>query len=235
MPPETIIVTSRLPAAGLVALVLLAVPAGASGASLTASPAKACYHSDEVVTLLGTGFGPSGTVRLTSDGTPIPGSLSTDATGAFGAGLRVVQKTGQKLKTYAATDQANPALAASTRLRVSAVSVRVRPTNGEPGRARRITARGFTTGRRLYAHVRRGRFKRNQRIGTLRGACHTLRTKKRLFPIGTRPGVYKLQFDTRRRYSRTTAVWARFTVTIVPVSRSSAGAAVSAERWLRAW
>lgn len=226
--------TSRLPAAGLAALVLLAVPAGASGASLAVSPTKACYRAGEKVALSGTGFTPNAAVGVTSDGAPI-GIRPTDPTGAFSGTLNVLQKTGEKLKTYAAIDRTNSALRASARLRASAVAVNVRPTNGEPSRARRISARGFTTGRRLYAHVRRGRFKRNQRIGTLRGACHTLRTKKRLFPIGTRPGVYKLQFDTRRRYSRTTAVWARFTVTIVPVSRSSAGAAVSAERWLRAW
>jgi hypothetical protein len=222
-------VKPQLLVAGAAVLALLGAPAEASAATLSASPKKACYHSEERVNLAGADFTPRSSVRFTSDGAPVQGSLTTDLTGAFGARLEVVRHTGEKVKTYTATDQTNPTVTASVRLRVSAVAVNVRPISGDSGRPRRITARGFTTGRRLYAHIRRGRFRRNLRVGTLRGACHKLKITRRLFRAGTRSGVYTLQFDTRRRYSASTPVRSRFTVTIVRSSRAQA----AAQRWVR--
>ena len=66
---------------------------------------------------------------------------------------------------------------------------------------RRIRARGFTEGRTLYAHVRRNGRGKNFRLGRLKGPCGMKSVRKRLFRARAKIGVYRVQFDTRRRYS----------------------------------
>jgi hypothetical protein len=62
----------------------------------------------------------------------------------------------------------------------------------------------------------RKRYRRNVFIGKLKGPCRTLKLRKRVLPTSTPTGVYTVQFDTRRRYSKKTKVWVRFTVTVSP-------------------
>jgi hypothetical protein len=103
---------------------------------------------------------------------------------------------------------------------VSAVDVRIRPRSGRPGHKLRIRARGFTTGRRLYAHVR-GKIDRNVRIGRLKRRCRKLGERRRIFPASTPTGTYVVQFDTNRRYRRSRKVKVRFRVDVVPIFGSS--------------
>jgi hypothetical protein len=182
------------------ACLVLAMPASALAAGMTATPAKSCYRAGERVSVLGTGFTPNGTVSISRDSTTI-GSASTDAAGNFSGTLTLGRRSGSGLNTYLATDSANPAVTASLPLTVSALSVRMRPRrNFRPNVRFRISATGFTTGRTLWAHVKRGRSVRNVRVGRLRGACRKIRTRRRLLPRGAATGVYTLQFDTSRRY-----------------------------------
>jgi hypothetical protein len=197
-------------AAGVVAL---AAPSAASAASLTVTPQKRCYSSGESVNLLGTGFSPLGSASVTRDGAPL-GALSTDATGAFNGVLTLAQNSGQQTRTYTATDSDDSGLTASAQMTVSAVRVGLKPAQGAPGRILTITARGFTTGPTLWAHVIRGKSKRNVKIGLLKGACGGLKTRKRLLPRDAAFGVHKLQFDTFRRYSPNRPVRDRFTITV---------------------
>jgi hypothetical protein len=206
----------RLAAAILSAAIAAALAVEAHAAALNVFPAKPCYGSGEKVLLGGTGFSPNGSVRITSDGRPVAGPpLPTTASGGFGAVLTVNRLTGGGTKTYAAIDGTNATLTASIGLRVIAPSVRVRPLSGTSGKRIRIRARGFATGRTLYAHVVRGRYRRNVRLGRLKGACHTLSVRRRIFRRGTRIGRYRVQFDTRRRYSRRTVVRVRYRVRVV--------------------
>jgi hypothetical protein len=165
----------------------------------------------------GSGYTPGGGVSITSDGQSI-GRTTADGAGNFGGRLTVASPT-QRVKTYTATDQANTANTASVPLTISPLDVNLAPRNGPPGRRLRIVARGFTTGRTLYAHVVRGRSRSNVRIGTLRGPCRRLRVRRRIFRGTARPGTYTVQFDTRRRYSPDTRVRVRFRVAVFPVFR----------------
>jgi Bacterial Ig domain len=204
-------------ATSFAAAAALAVPALSSAATVTAAPAKDCYrgggvvHHDtgavtgEAVTLSGTGFTPGGTVTITSNG-KVLGTDDVDAGGNFSGALTLNLARGQTLKTYAATDQANPALTASVPLRTSALTVNLKPKQGPPGRLFKIAARGFTTGKRLYAHIVKGDFHRTIKIGRLKGPCHKITARKRLFPGNVATGVYRVQFDSRRKYSRKTKV-----------------------------
>ena len=214
----------RIPA-GLAALGgLLALPAAAGAAQVGVLPHKPCYRSGESLLIGGIQYTPNSSVRITSDGAFI-GSVTTDQNGVFQGTLRVGQRRGERTKTYTATDLSNQANAASVPLRVSALDVTVKPRSGRPGRRVRVNARGFTTGTRLYAHIVRGRYRRNVGVGRLRGACRRLSARRRIFRRGTRPGTYTVQFDTRRRYSRRTAVRMRYRVVIFRRLRASAAGA----------
>jgi hypothetical protein len=194
-------------------VVALAVPSAASAADLAVSPLKRCYSSGETVNLDGTGFTPSGSTTITRDGTPL-GALTADGNGAFTGRLTLAQTTGRRTKTYTATDGTAPTLTASTQITVSAVRVDLTPKNGSPGRVMTVKARGFTTGKTLWAHVIRGKSKRNLKVGALKGACGDLKRRRRLLPRNAALGVHTIQFDTFKRYSASRPVRDRYTVTI---------------------
>ena len=211
---------------------LLVVAPAAEAATTAIAPAKKCYRSGEKVVFGGTGFTPNNTVRVTSNGVAIPGGLTTNPVGTFLGRLTVGQRSGEQTKTYQAIDNANPTITAATAIKVSALNVGVKPKNGNPGRKLRIKARGFTSGGTLRAHVVKGRFRRNIRIGKVKGACGKVTKRKRIFRSSTRSGTYTVQFDTKRRYSRKTAVRIRYRVTVFRrlVSRSVAASSVG---WTR--
>jgi len=152
-----------------------------------------------VVRLTGLGFTPGAEVVITREGESL-GAPVADATGAFSGNLRLGQDRGKRTSTYVATDTADTALTASTQLTVSAVNVTMGPPNGPPSRLLTIKASGFTLGKTLWAHVRKGQFKRNVKIGSLKRACHVLRAQRRLLRPGSETGVYKIQFDTFKKY-----------------------------------
>jgi hypothetical protein len=206
----------RVAALAVVATVL-AAPAAASAATLRLDPAKPCFGTGDRLNFVGTGFTPGGIVDFTRDGDPIRADppITADAAGAVDAGLTVLKRQGRKVRTYTATDRSDPAIRASTRVTVSEARVRVRPTTGRPSRVRRIAAVGFTTGRTLWAHIVRGkRVLRSFRIGRLRGACHELTTRRRLFPADPPTGQYLIQFDTERTYRRNVRQRDRYRFTV---------------------
>jgi hypothetical protein len=196
-----------------VGVAVLAAPSAASAAELTVSPQKRCYSSGESVNLLGTGFTPLDSANVTRDGTFL-GSLNTDANGAFNGTLTLAQNSGRQTKTYTATDGTNSSLTASAQITVSAVRVGLRPATGAPGRIMTITARGFSTGPVLWAHVTRGTSRRNLKIGRLQGACGGLKTRKRLLPRDAALGVHTIQFDTFRRYDKNRPVRDLYTISV---------------------
>jgi fluoride ion exporter CrcB/FEX len=194
-------------------LACLALPSAASAAELNVSPAKRCYSSGESVNLVGSGFSPLGSASITRDGSPL-GTLSTNSTGAFNGILTLAQSSGRKTKTYTATDDASSSLTASAQITVSAVRVDLSPPNGAPGRRMKVAAKGFTTGKTLWAHVTKGKSKRTLKIGRLSGACGGLTTRRRLLPRNAPVGVHTIQFDTFRKYNRKQPVSYRYTITV---------------------
>jgi hypothetical protein len=213
------------------ALLSLAAPAAAGAASMGVAPQRPCYRSGQHLFFAGTGFSPTGGVRIASDGAGI-GSLPTDQQGAFAGVLTPALRAGERVKSYTATDQANPAITASLPLRVSALDVKVRPRSGRPGRKVRLRARGFTNSKTLYSHVVRGRYRRTVRVGSLKGACHTKRARKRVFSRGTSTGSYIVQFDGRRKYRKKTRVKVRFRVFVFRAGRHGRASAAQTS-WLR--
>ena len=206
-------VGQRLAVAVLGAAVCAVLPASAEAALLGVLPIKSCYRSGEALLIGGTGYTPNGQVRINS-GTTAIGTVGVDGNGAFSGKLSVAQTKGEGTKTYIARDVPDPALSAFIPLRITALDVRVTPTSGRAGRRVRIKARGFTTGKTLYAHLLRGSYRRNVRVGRLSGACGRLSVRRQIFPRHTRSGRYAVQFDTRRTYSRKTQVKIRYRVRV---------------------
>jgi hypothetical protein len=220
-------------AASTLSVALLALPATASAANIGLVPHKSCYRAGEQVFLGGTGFTANTPAEVTLDRKSL-GQTIADAQGVIRGVLSLGLITGERNRLLAVTDQANATNFATLTLRATGVAVGVKPKRAGPGRAVRIKARGFTDSKRLYAHIRRGRFHRNVGIGRLRGACRKLSRRKRVFSAGTRPGVYNVQFDGKRRYSKKTRPRILYRVTIFRrlVRRSSASSA-AAESWVR--
>jgi hypothetical protein len=202
------------PLAMVVALAALAAPSAAHAASLTPNPEKDCYRSGETVHFIGDGFTPSGSVNLSRDNVFIS-PITSDAAGRFDVGLRLLQDRGRQERTYTATDVNNPGVSASAPVTVSAVGVGLSPSSGAVSRRFRIAARGFTTGKTLWAHVVHRRSKRHLRIGRLNGACHNLTARRRLLTKNARFGRHRIQFDTFRRYRANRAVKSMFTIRVV--------------------
>jgi hypothetical protein len=201
------------PLAVVAAAVVLAAPSAASAASLTVSPQKRCYSSGERVNLLGSGFSPLSSVTI-SRGATVFDPIPTDSNGAFNGLLRLALSRGKQTRTYTASDDAMSTLTASAQITVSSVRVTLSPANGSPGRLMTIDAHGFSTGKTLWAHVRRGTSKRTLKIGALHGACGALKTRRRLLPRKAAIGVYTVQFDTFKRYNPKRPVRYRYTIAV---------------------
>jgi hypothetical protein len=216
-----------------VVAVALASPGAASGASIGLVPKKSCYRSGERVFLGGSGFTPNTAPEVTLDRRSL-GRTQADAQGVIRGVLSLGSIRGERKRLLAATDQVNSSNFGALTLRATSVGLSVKPRRSGPGRRVRIKARGFTRSKRLYAHVRRGRrYRRNVRIGRLKGACRKLNRKVRVFPLGTRRGVYIVRFDGKRRYSRRTTPAFTYRVTIFRRLVRRRFASAAAESWVR--
>lgn len=213
-----------------IAAVALAVPAAAPAASLSVD--KSCYGQGEAVKFSGGGYTANGPVALSVGGQQL-GTSAANAVGELAVTIPAPAIKGkQRTDTFVATDQTNLSLTATAAVKLTSLNVKVTPKNGNPAKAKRIVARGFTTGKTLYAHVRRGSSKRNVKVGKLKGACGTLAVKRNLFPVSAKNGVYKVQFDTKRGYSAKTAPQVGFLVTVFQVLKP-ASASAAGQSWIQ--
>jgi hypothetical protein len=213
----------------LVALALVA-PATASAASLSVN--KQCYGPGDEVAFSGVGFTPSGPVALSVGGQQL-GVGTVNPVGEFEVSLAAPDIKGKRrTDTFTATDQTDLSVTANAPVRLTSLNVKVTPKNGNPAKAKRIVARGFTNGKVLWAHVRRGKAKRNVKVGKLKGACKTLDVRRKLFAADAKDGLYNVYFDTKRKYSSKTRPQVGFQVivfhTFKPASVSSAS-----ESWIQ--
>ena len=228
-------------AALIFAAVALAAPAGAQAATLGVANPKPCYGSGDVIRLAGSGYTPNQPVDVAADGRTVPPPPGTerlaDAAGNVALALRFgALAQPERVANFTATDRSNPANTAATQARVSRLNVGVRPAGGNPRRPRRVRTRGWTVrGTSVFAHIRRRGYKRDIRVGRLRGACRTSSRRVRLFGRNARPGRYRVQFDTFKRLKRKRTQRVIFRVTIRRVVRraTASGASSSSltERW----
>jgi hypothetical protein len=205
----------RVATAFFVATVGTAVFGGtAHAATLTPTPAKACYVSGEQVDVNGTGFTPSSTVNATFAGNS--GTFVTDTAGAMEP-LRLTFPSvkGIKLLTMTVTDDTNPAITASLDFRTTLLHIDVNPTNAKAGKKLRIKGYGLLGGKKVYMHVRGPHhYRSDTKVARTKAPCGTFKIHRKIVPAGARPGVYKVLFDAKKKFSKKTEPQTGGTLTV---------------------
>ncbi len=205
------------------AFLVLLLALGGGGAQASAAEIRVdrdCYAdpSDraDTVRLTGTGFTPNAAYQVTLDGQPLTGGNGqTDAAGnlsgrfvapSIGSVSRIARQHRFRLGVQQGANQ--PVIVFT----VSRLFAAFRPSTGDPSTLRvRFSLYGFSlqgaTRPPVYVHYvgPTGRVARTERLGSATQACGSLRTaRRRLFPFDPRRGAWRLQFDTRKRYTRGT-------------------------------
>lgn len=172
-----------------------------------------CYLEGQQVSATGTAFAPLTPYTITLDGASLDpsgapsGGTTSDAGGFEGtfAAPELPAGTGERVATLAASDGTSNA---SVQFRISTFLADFTPGQGNPRTLRvNFEAFGFGPGETVFLHYvsPRGKRRTDLRLGRTQGVCGHLRTRKRkLFPFEAERGVWRLQFDTRRRYRRGT-------------------------------
>ena len=197
---------------------VLSAPAGAA----TLAVDRSCYREGSEAVATGSGFTPNARINFTLNGrdfTDDENPPTSDSTGSLNAGFSVGTPRRRKQRRYVmvASDGTNSGQTAFTATRLD---VTVQPKRGNPGRRKRVRARGFDRGKVLRFHVR-GPRRRNGKVGKIRGACGKLNKRKRIFRATYPAGVYRVQFDQRKVFRRRSSPRVVFKVRIFPRSSSS--------------
>jgi hypothetical protein len=181
------------------AAVAVALPAP----SVTIAPVKPCYLQGDMIAVTGAGFTPGGAVDM---------SIDSHSLGQFGVspagmvGVNVTLGTMRRVKSHAVTvtDQTDKSLKATTSFLGTTNIVTFKPKKAAAGTRVQINGYGFMTTPKVYMHVRGPGYKSDARIAKPKGPCKSFAVVRRLVPFGAKPGLYRLQFDGRAKYSKKT-------------------------------
>lgn len=222
----------------LAVLTALTVPAEAQAPGPAIVTDKACYQEQEPIRVIAGPFTPNSTVTIFRDGTSL-GTVPSGTAGEIKAELHapLIDPSKERAFTLGAADQATPPRAVQKTLTATQLDVTVKPTSGSPAVKRKITARGFNVSgaKRLYAHVVKGKSKKTVKVAKLKQPCGKGKGKKRIFARHAKNGLYRVQFDVKRKYRKKTIPRVTFKVRIFTIFRprhSSAASSVG-ERWAR--
>ena len=163
------------------AMLVLAGTLPATAGAATLSVDKSCYREGSDAVATGSGYNANAQMEFRLNGNAFTDPMNppfSDATGNITAGFSVGTPPGkQKKYVLTASDGTN---SGQTSFTATDLDVTVRPKRGNPGRKKRVRARGFDRGKVLRFHVR-GPRKRNGKVGKIRGACGKLNKKARIF------------------------------------------------------
>jgi hypothetical protein len=231
---------------GTVFMVVMAGAAATAGtahaqAAVGITPAKACYLGGETVSLSGSGFTAGASIDVTLDARSL-GQLTADAAGNIAAEINLGTMRGIKTHTLTATDTGNPALTSTASFVGTTLRVTVKPANAKAGRKLRIRGQGLLAadgalaGENVYMHVRGpGGYKSDGRIARLKAPCASFETRKRIVGPNADNGVYRVQFDAVRKFSKKTRPRFQGRMTVftraVGARASLFGGAALAQRW----
>ena len=195
---------TRLLSLSIGAGLVLAAPAGAA----TLDAGKSCYFNNNLARLSGSGFAPDSPVTFTVNGRPLNATATTDSAGDFLVKYDPPRTETERKLVLRATDSED------TSARTTIFATRRRSVTADPDRSSnvrtwRAVMRLFGFGRgRAYIHYLNpnDRHKKTVRLGRLHGPCGRLKTEKRRVMPFRDPqfGVWRLQFDTHRKYDQDT-------------------------------
>jgi hypothetical protein len=201
---------------------LAATAATAQAATLAIGPARACQLSGQKINMLGGGYTPNGFVDFTIDSQSL-GSLPTDAAGSLAGRITLGALKGVKTHVVKSVDETNPALTAQTSFVGTTRQVTVKPKHARAGRKLKLKGYGFLKHGKAYMHVRGHGLSTDSRVGKPKGPCGTWAAHRAIVPSFAASGVYHVQFDQKKRYSKRTKPRVRGTMTVTR-TLNSAGA-----------
>lgn len=180
----------------------VALPGVADAAEIAVPACSPFLEGERTVVVRGTGFAPNSDVRLTV-GDQALGTAKADADGAFradafGPAFSSDRRNLQTFDLLAEDAEGTSATAALQMTRINAtLPAKARPTS-------RVTYRvfGFTPGRTVYVHVRRGsKTLASLRIGAAASPCGTASRRLRYMPVeGYKTGSYVYWFQASKRF-----------------------------------
>jgi hypothetical protein len=187
-------------------------PAAAAQAPMLA-PLKPCYVTAgaaagqrELIDINAQNLTKNGTATVRIDGGLIQDNAAIDPMGTLAGSVPApFQPRGQRPFTLSITDNTSPAVTLTAQSLVTAIDVRVTPSDARPSRRVRFHGRGFTRGPAVYAHyVRKGKVRKTVQLATAAGPCGTFDVRRRQLPI-RRPatGRWMVQIDQERAWHKT--------------------------------
>ena len=200
--------------------VVLALPAGALGATVATD--RACYNADgsDAVSVTGSGFTPGALVNVLVDNKVSSTPLVAGADGSVTTKLPVpnppqggptAHDRSYGLRLQESGEGGVTGAVASTTFSAADLFGDYSPNARSLLSKVRFFASGFALGQprgaampAIYVHYvdPRGKARLTVPLGTGQGPCGTIRRTKRMriFPFVPRSGTWTLQFDTSRRY-----------------------------------
>jgi hypothetical protein len=185
---------------------VFALPAAAQAARLSAG--KSCYPNGDKAHLTGSGFAPDSPIQFSVNGRTLTANVTSDSQGDVSVTYTPSPTQTERRLVIRATDSednsAKTTIYVTRELRVTAD-----PASSSNVRTWRAVFRlfGFGSGKGYIHYINpNGKFKKTVRLGRLRGPCGRLKsTRRRVLPFDNPQfGFWKLQFDTRRQFHRTT-------------------------------
>ena len=197
---------SRVRSLPVAAGLLLALPGVSEAATLAAG--KSCFKTGTKARLVGTGFAPESPIEFAVNGRTLTANVTSDEAGDVAVTYSPPDTRTERKLMIRATDSEG------TTARTTIYVTRKRRVTADPASAPDVEEwravfglYGFGTGTAYIHYVNpKGRFKRTVSLGRLRGPCgRLLSDRRRVLPFrNPQYGFWKLQFDTRRRYSKRT-------------------------------
>ena len=186
----------------------LALGAPAAQAA-TLDPLRPCYRSvdegtRETVHIQAGGFTPGAAVNVSVDGIVVERDVVALPDGSVtGDVMAPYQRQGVRPFALTVTERDRPANSVTALSRVTALSMRLEPSDAEPSSRVRFLGRGFLDGAAVYGHyLRRDTLRKTVLLGRPQGPCGRLRVKRRQIPV-RRPGIgrWTLQVDSQPEYA----------------------------------
>jgi hypothetical protein len=198
---------TRLRSLSILVGLALAAPAAADAATLDAN--RSCYGNSNLAELSGSGFAPASPITFTVNGRELRQTATSDAAGDVLVRYDPARTRIERRLVIRATDSsgesARTTIFVSPKRRVTAD-----PDSSPNVRTWRaiFTLFGFGDGGAFIHYLNpNGVHKKTVRLGELRGPCGRLKTdERRVMPFDNPQfGIWRLQFDTRRRYDEDTS------------------------------
>jgi hypothetical protein len=198
---------------------VLAAAAAAAPAGAAAIKTDACVRyvaGQATMTIIGAGYTPGGTVTLatTTKAKPTPAAFASSpvtATGAFLASTLppAFSSPSRNLESFAliGADNSNPAapVLAGTPFQVVRFGLTTKPAPRKPSSKVTYTARGFTTGKRVYIHFRfNGVTRRTVSLGVAKGPCGIASTRMRALPTKALYGQWTTYTNQSKKFKANT-------------------------------